>query len=311
MGDSTKLNKMVEELGFAVVHRPADYDEVVIKAASVNRAGIQLTGFLEYFDSDRVQLIGRLEMAYLQQFTAEERLEKFRALFARDIPVLICCHGIDILPECVEAARERGVALLSTERRTSDTIVRLVTYLKDRLAPTITRHGVLVEVYGEGVFITGESGLGKSEAALELVKRGHRLISDDAVEIKKTNDTTLVGSAPELIRNFIEIRGIGIVDVRQIFGASSVKRSERIDLVVALETWSEGTEYDRVGAETRYTELLGVKVPENRVPVRPGRNLAVIIEVAAMNNKQKRAGHNSGQEFNDRVESFFDNREKD
>ena len=307
---TVKLRSLVESVGMQIVNRPTNYDEIVISAQSINRPGIQLAGFYDYFDADRIQLMGKVETAYLQGFTTDVRREKLEKLMQQGIPALIVCHNVELMPECLEAARKYNVTLLKTKMRTEELMVIIVSFLKDKLAPRITRHGVLIEVYGEGVFITGESGLGKSEAALELIKRGHRLISDDAVEIKKTNSKTLVGSSPELIQNYIELRGIGVVDVRQIFGAHAVKRSERIDIIVALEEWDDNAFYDRIGAETKYTNILDVEIPTIQVPVRPGRNLAVIIEVAAMNNKQKRYGNDAAAAFSERIDKYFNNQEQ-
>ena len=305
-GNGMLLKKLVDEVGFQIVNRASDYETKTITTEVVNRPGLQLTGFYEHFDSDRIQIIGIIEMTYLRGFNTQIRRKKFDELFDSGIPVLIIAHEVEILPECLESAKEHDTTLLKSKRETSDLIVAMITRLKDGLAPRITRHGVLVEVHGEGMLILGDSGIGKSETAVELIKRGHRLVADDAVNIKKVNATTLIGSAPELIRYYIELRGVGVVDVRQIFGSGSVKLGEKIDIVVNLETWKDGASYDRIGAEMHYTEILGVKVPCITVPITPGRNLAVILEVAAMNNRQKRLGYNAAKNFSERIDQYFD-----
>ena len=300
------LKKLVEAIGLQIVNKSSDYETKRITTQVVNRPGLQLGGFYDFFDPDRMQIIGVAETAYLAQFTSEKRLEKFERFFESGIPALIIAHDSELMPECLEAAEKHDITLLKSPKETSELIVAIISKLKDELAPSVTRHGVFVEIYGEGLLITGESGIGKSEAAIELIKRGHRLISDDAVDIKRVDSTTLMGSAPELIRNYIELRGIGVVDVRRIFGMGSVKWSEKIDLVVQLETWKPETTYDRIGNEYHYVDILGVKVPHITIPIQPGRNLAVILEVAAMNNRQKRQGYDSAKEFSDRIDHYFD-----
>jgi len=300
------LKTLVDEIGFQIVNRSTDYESINITTQVINRPGLPLTGFYDYFSSDRIQIMGLLETAYLQGFNTETRRQRFIDLFKRRIPALIIAHDVDIMPECLEAAKEQDVTLLKSKKETSELTVAIITRLKDALAPRVTRHGVLVEVYGEGMLLLGESGLGKSEAAVELIKRGHRLVADDAVDIKKINSTTLIGTAPELIRYYIELRGIGVVDVRRIFGSGAVSLGEKINLIVNLELWKEGAFYDRVGADMQFTEILGVKVPSITVPITPGRNLAVILEVAAMNNRQKRLGSNSGRDFAEQVDRYFD-----
>ena len=301
-----KLKDLVEEIGLQIENRSSDYERKRITTQVINRPGLQLTGFYDYFDSDRIQIIGVAETAYLNQFTSEKRFEIFEKLFESGIPALIIAHDSELMPECLDAAKKHDMTLLKSPKETSELIVNAISKLKDVLAPTITRHGVFVEIYGEGLLIVGESGIGKSEAAIELIKRGHRLISDDAVDIKRVDSTTLMGSAPELIRNYIELRGIGVIDVRRIFGMGSVKWAEKIDLIVQLETWKPETQYDRIGSEYKYMDILGVKVPYITIPIQPGRNLAVILEVAAMNNRQKRQGYDSAKEFTDRIDHYFD-----
>lgn len=300
------LKTLVEEIGLQIVHKSTDYDTKLITNSVINRPGLQLAGFYDYFPPKNIQIIGKIENAYLMQFGSAERLQKFDRLFSTGIPALLIAHDTEILPECIEATKSHDITILKSQKETSELIVSMISRLKDELAPSITRHGVFVEIYGEGILIVGDSGIGKSEAAIELIKRGHRLIADDAVVIKRVDSKTLMGSAPELIRNYIELRGIGVVDVRRIFGLSSVKWSEKIDLIVQLETWKPGTEYDRIGNEYHYMDILDVKVPHITVPIQPGRNLAVILEVAAMNNRQKRQGYDSAKEFADRIDHYFD-----
>lgn len=300
------LKKLVEHVGFHVIHRSADFEDILITTRVLSRPGIQLTDYYNYFDNDRIQIIGIIETSYLKTFSSEKRRQKFEALFASGIPALVLGHNVEILPECMEAAQKYDVTLLRSDRETSELLVAVMTKLNDELAPTCMRHGVFVEVYGEGILLMGESGIGKSEAAIELIKRGHRLVADDAVNIKKRSSTMLIGTAPEIIRNYIELRGIGVVDVRRIFGTGAVKLEEKIDLVMNLENWRDGANYDRMGTDTQFTEILGVKLPCITVPITPGRNLAVIIEVAAMNNRQKRMGYDSAKDFSERIDRYFD-----
>lgn len=303
---SVKLKTLVERMKFHVVRLAADYENIEIKSVNIQRPGLQLAGFYDYFDPDRLELMGKIETAYLEQFNSKERKERFKMLMSHKIPALIICHDVDMMPECLEMAEKYDITLLKTEWDTSELLATMIGLLKEYLAPRITRHGVFVEVYGEGLLLLGESGVGKSEAAVELIKRGHRLIADDAVEIKRVDSNTLMGTAPELIRYYIELRGIGVIDVRRIFGSGAVKLSEKIDLVVNIEAWREGLTYDRLGANDQYTNILGVDVPFIKIPVKPGRNLAVILEVAAMNNRQKKMGYNSAREFNDSINRFFE-----
>ncbi|MBR1841774.1 MAG: HPr(Ser) kinase/phosphatase [Oscillospiraceae bacterium] len=300
------LKTLVEEIGLQIVHKSTDYDSKMITNSVINRPGLQLAGFYDYFPPKNIQIIGKIENAYLMQFSSADRLEKFDRLFSTGIPALLIAHDTEILPECLKATEIHDITILKSQKETSELIVSMISRLKDELAPSITRHGVFVEIYGEGILIVGDSGIGKSEAAIELIKRGHRLIADDAVVIKRVDSKTLMGSAPELIRNYIELRGIGVVDVRRIFGLSSVKWTEKIDLIVQLETWRPGTEYDRIGNEYHYMDILDVKVPHITIPIQPGRNLAVILEVAAMNNRQKRQGYDSAKEFAERIDHYFD-----
>ncbi|MBQ4533618.1 MAG: HPr(Ser) kinase/phosphatase, partial [Ruminococcus sp.] len=267
----------------------------------VNRPGHQLMGFYEYFNPERIQIIGKMEFAYLSTVDEKTRRERLQLLFAQRIPALIITRELPYFAEMLELAKEYDVPLLRSKESTSNFMSGLIAFLNLTLAPRITRHGVLIEIYGEGVFITGESGVGKSETAIELVKRGHRLVADDAVEIRKVSNISLVGSSPDNIRHFLELRGIGIINARRLFGIGAVKMTEKLDLVVELEQWNPEKVYDRMGVDTEYVSLLGVKVPSLTIPVKPGRNLAVILEVAAMNNRQKKMGYNAAQELLNRL----------
>ena len=296
---SVELGKIIEEFKLESVYVPDE--KVLIYKADVNRPGLQIAGFFDYFDSGRIQIFGMVENTYLADMSPEKRYESIKALFSTHIPAVIVTRNSTIHPEVLALAREYQIPLMRTVSSTSTFMSALIAFLNVELAPRITRHGVLVEVYGEGVLILGESGVGKSETAVELMKRGHRLVADDAVEIKKTSSKALVGSSPEIIRHFIEIRGIGIVDVKKIFGMGAVKDTEKIDLVIHLENWQNGKQYDRLGLVDEYKNILGIDVPSLTIPVRPGRNLAIIFEVAAMNNRQRRMGYNSAEELNKRI----------
>ena len=293
------LEKIIEEFKLEEICVPNK--KIKIETAEVNRPGLQIAGFFDYFEVRRLQIFGMVECTYLSGLTPEERYKSIDALFSRKIPAVIITRNQDVFPEVSELAEKHGVNVLTTSMSTSYFMSALIAFLNVELAPRITRHGVLVEVYGEGVLILGESGVGKSETAVELMKRGHRLVADDAVEIKKVSAKSLVGTSPEIIRHFIEIRGIGIVDVKKIFGMGAVKDTEKIDLVIHLEVWQKGKQYDRLGLVDEYTNILGIDVPSLTVPVRPGRNLAVIFEIAAMNNRQRRMGYNAAEELNNRI----------
>ena len=303
---SVKLGKLIEEFDLEVLRGVENYQDVLIQREDVNRPGLQLVGFFDYFDAKRMQLLGRVESTYLEQISSEERRKCFDAFLAHDIPALVITRGMEPFPELMEMAEKYDRTILRTQETTTAFMGALILALRNYLAPRITRHGVLVEVYGEGVLLLGESGVGKSETAIELVKRGHRLVADDAVEIKRVGVKRLVGSAPELIRHYIELRGIGVVDVQQLFGMSAVREDQDIDLVVSLEQWNDETMYDRLGLEELYTVILGVKVPALTVPVKPGRNLAIIVEVAAMNNRHKKMGYNAAQAFTQQINEHFD-----
>ncbi len=280
------LQRLIDEFKLENIYTPKDPNEIMIDENDVNRPGLQLMGFYEYFNPERIQIIGKMEFAYLSTIDEKTRRERLQRLFSQRIPALIITRELPYFPEMLELATEFEVPLLRSKESTSNFIAGLIAFLNLTLAPRITRHGVLIEIYGEGVFITGESGVGKSETAIELVKRGHRLVADDAVEIRKVSNISLVGSSPDNIRHFLELRGIGIINARRLFGIGAVKMTEKIDLVVELEQWDSEKIYDRMGVDTEFVNILGVKIPSLTIPVKPGRNLAVILEVAAMNNRQ-------------------------
>ncbi|MCI9513285.1 MAG: HPr(Ser) kinase/phosphatase [Oscillospiraceae bacterium] len=293
-----KLKKLVEHFQLKVLLAGADYEQAEIGIKDVNRPGLQFVGFFDYFDPRRLQVIGMAETKMLEGMTHERRAESFARLFDYDIPALVISRDLDCFPECMEMARKYRRTLLSTNDTTVVFTSKVIDYLNHELAATVTRHGVLLDIYGEGVMIIGDSGIGKSETAIELVKRGHRLVADDAVDIRRVSNQ-LIGKAPELIRHYIELRGIGIIDLQQLFGMSAVKLESQIDLVVEMEPWVEGKFYDRFGLDELSMNVLGVELPKVLVPVRPGRNLASIVEVAAMNNRHKRYGFNSAQQLAD------------
>ncbi|MDY3929337.1 MAG: HPr(Ser) kinase/phosphatase [Clostridia bacterium] len=295
------LYKVVDEFQFEKLYCSKDYEDISVSSSDINRPGLQLIGFYDYFDNNRIQILGKVELTYLEQFGYEERYKMLEKLFDSKVPAIIITRGMQIGPEMFELAEEYDMTLLRTEESTSSLMSALISYLNVQIAPRITRHGVLVEVYGEGILIMGESGVGKSEAAIELLKRGHRLVADDAVEIKRVSNKTLVGSSPDIIRHFVELRGIGVIDVKEIFGIGAVKDTESIDLVIHLEPWEEGKQYDRLGMVDEYTNIMGINIPSMTVPVKTGRNIAVIIEVASMNNRQKRMGYNAATELNNRL----------
>lgn len=304
---SVKLTDVVAEHGdLKVVYAANDYETKRIHTADLNRPGLQLIGFFDYYDPSRIQIMGKSETTFMQSKSRPSRLSTFGELMSRGCPAIIICHEQEILPECLEMARKYNVSILSTEVDTSEFYAQLIGTLRRRLAPRETCHGVLVEVHGEGMLITGDSGVGKSETALELIKRGHRLIADDAVEILRTSRSTLEGRAPEIIRNFMELRGVGVVDIQNLYGIGAVKPETRIDLVVSLELWDDKKHYDRLGIETHSTSILDVELPQVTIPVRPGRNLAVILELTAMNNRQKKAGYNAAEVLAQRVDAQVD-----
>lgn len=295
------LSKVVDDFQLEKLYESKNYDKVMIERSDVNRPALQIIGFFDYFDNKRIQILGKVELTYLEQFGYEKRYSLLEQLFSSGIPAIIITRSLQVGPEVFELAEKYDLTVLRTEDSTSNMMSALISYLNVQIAPRITRHGVLVEVYGEGILIMGDSGVGKSEAAIELLKRGHRLVADDAVEIKRVSNKTLVGSAPDIIRHFVELRGIGVIDVKEIFGIGAVKDTESIDLIIHLEQWVEGRQYDRLGMVEEYTNVMGINIPSMTVPVKIGRNIAVIIEVAAMNNRQKRMGYNAAQELNNRL----------
>ncbi len=295
------LGTIIDEKDLEVISAPDGYREIRVCMPDLNRPALQLSGFFDYFDPERIQILGMVEYTYLEKMHAEDRHTALRRLFNFKPVTVIVTRGMEIFPELLKCAGESGVPLLRSKEATSQFTSDLTLSLNVWLAPMTTLHGVLVEVYGEGVLLLGESGVGKSETAMELVKRGHRLVADDAVEIKKVSKKTLVGSSPDIIRHFIELRGIGVIDVKRIFGMGAVKDTENINLVINLELWQSGKQYDRLGIDTELTDIMGIKVPSLTIPVKPGRNLAIIIEVAAMNHRQKQMGYNAAEELNRRL----------
>jgi len=301
MGSGVSVATLVEDLRLAVVNKGADYEKAPVGIRDVNRPGLQLMGYFDYFDDRRLQVIGMAETKMLEGMTTQQREASFAALFSYSIPALVVSRDLDIYPECLAMARKYQRTLLHTADTTVVFTTKVIEYLTRVMAPTITRHGVLLSIYGEGVLITGESGIGKSETAIELVKRGHRLVADDAVEIRRVADQ-LIGKAPELIRHYIELRGIGVIDVQQLFGMSAVIAEAQVDMVVHMERWKADKFYDRFGLDEEKADILGLKIPLITVPVESGRNLAVIMEVAAMNNRHKKYGFNSAKKLEEELE---------
>ena len=300
---SVGLEKLVEKMELKNLTPDIDMTERVITVPDINRPALQLTGFFDHFDSERIQVIGYVEYTYLEKMPEERKEVIYEQLLSYDIPCLI--YSTKVYPDelMLKKANEKNIPVFATDKKTSAFMAEAIRWLNVELAPCISIHGVLVDVYGEGILITGESGIGKSEAALELIKRGHRLVSDDVVEIRKVSDVTLVGSAPDITRHFIELRGIGIIDVKTLFGVESVKDTQSIDLVIKLEEWDRDKEYDRLGLHEEYTEYLGNKVVCHSLPIRPGRNLAIIVEAAAVNHRQKKMGYNAAEELYKRVQA--------
>ncbi len=299
-----KLQTIVDKFSLEEIFSPADFSERYISRSDTSRPGLPLAGFFKDFENERIQIIGNMEHSYLSSLPLECRYASLENFFSRGVIMVIVTAGLPIFPEMEELAKRFDTPLYRSAMYTSKLVSALTAELNVLLAECITTHGVLVEVYGEGILIMGESGIGKSETAIELVKRGHRLIADDAVELKRVSDKTLVGSAPDLIKHYIELRGIGIVDVRRIFGMGAVKDTEKVDLVISFEPWDSEKVYERFGLDAEYTDIMGIKIPSITIPVKPGRNLAVIIEIAAMNNRQKKMGYNTAEEFNKRLMEF-------
>ena len=300
---NVSLKKLTEKVSLDVVYTPKGLEEINVEIAEVNRPGLFLAGYYDYFDKLRLQILGLAEMNFLSGLSAEKRYERLDQLFSQQPPAVIVCRSEELepFPEMLELAQKHGVALLRSNEMTCTLMGSLISVLNLELAPRITRHGVLVEVYGEGILILGDSGVGKSETAIELVKRGHRLIADDAVELRKVSSSKIMGMAPENIRHFIELRGIGIINVARLFGIGAVKNSVEVEMVIELEAWDRTKNYDRTGLESNTYDILGVKVPSMLIPVMPGRNLAVILETAAINNRQKEMGYNAAQELLNRL----------
>ncbi|MBQ9742815.1 MAG: HPr(Ser) kinase/phosphatase [Ruminococcus sp.] len=294
---SVSLAKVIKEGGLEAFYMPRDPEEINIVSMDILRPGLELTGYMEFFDENRIIIFGVTEFSYLSQFDEEKQFEIIDRLFCKCPPAIIIARDLTPSDAIRKSAENNGVPILRSAETTSSISASLITFLNAVLAPRITRHGVLVEVYGEGVLLIGDSGVGKSEIAVELIKRGHRLIADDAVEIRRVSNRTLVGSSPENIRHFIELRGIGIINARRIFGMGAVKLTEKIDMVINMEQWDTEKVYDRIGMDNTYTEIMGIQVPIMTIPVKPGRNLAIIIEAAAMNNRQKKMGYNAAQEL--------------
>lgn len=295
------LQKIITEQELKIEYTPDDPAKIMICSSDVNRPGLALAGFFDHFDPKRVQVIGNAEAMFLKKMPEDVRRSRITDFLNRNPVALVVAHGNQLDPMLKELCEYFEVPLCSTDANTSEFIASLIAWLHVQLAPQITRHGVLVEVYGEGLFITGDSGVGKSETAIELIKRGHRFIADDAVELRKVSAKSIIGSAPDLIKYYIELRGIGIVDVRRLFGMGSVRETEKIDMIINLEPWVQGKVYDRMGLETEYTDIMGIKIPTTTIPVKPGRNLAVVLEIAAMNNRQKKMGYNTAEEFNQKL----------
>lgn len=294
---SVPLSDIVNDLNLSEVYTAENYKDIKITTVEINRPGLELTGYFEFFDNKRIQVLGNTEFSYLGRFGSEAQRMVIDSIFSFGPPAVIICRDIEPSTAILESAKLHKVSIFSSDDNTSDLTALLVHYLNNALAPRITRHGVLVEVYGEGCLLIGDSGVGKSETAMELIKRGHRLVADDAVEIRRTSATTLIGQSPANIRHFIELRGIGIINARKLFGMGAVKMQEKIDMVINLELWDSAKVYDRMGLDNEYMDILGVEVPTLTIPVKPGRNLAVIIEVAAMNNRQKKMGYNAAQDL--------------
>jgi len=299
------LKTLVEDFSIEVVFAASDYEHIQLTVEDISRPGLQIAGYMDHFEPMRLQVIGNVEASYLQKLTEQSRAVALDRLLSYKVPAILIARNIPIDPLFIKMAQKHNVTVLRTGEATSTIISSIIAYLRAKLAPRITRHGVLMEVYGEGVLLIGESGIGKSEAAVELLKRGHRLIADDAVEIRKIAENSLVGSAPDLIRNYIELRGIGIINVAKLFGVGAVKAENEINLVVNIVSWDPQQVYDRLGLDNQNIELLGVQIPMITIPIKPGRNLAVILEVAAMNNRQKKMGHNAALEFTEQIDRHY------
>ena len=302
---SVPLTTLVKEFELEVAYKSSDYEAIQLTVADVSRPGLQLAGYFDHFEPMRLQVVGNVEVSYLQKLSDTERYMTLDRYYAYKFPALLVTRYNSLDSICLELAQKHNITILRCHEVTSTIVSEIIAYLAAELAPRITRHGVLMEVYGEGILLLGESGMGKSETAVELLKRGHRMIADDAVEIRKVSGSTLIGTAPNLIRNYVELRGIGIVNVAKLFGMGAVKSENEINLVVNVVPWNNHEAYDRLGLEEQYMDILGVQVPMNTIPITPGRNLAVILEVAAMNNRQRKMGYNHAKEFTDQIDSHF------
>ncbi len=308
---SVSLTRIIDKMKLENLTPDIDVKSIRITQPDINRPALQMTGFFEHFDATRLQVIGFVEYTYMEGLSDERKREIYGKLMSYAVPAVVFCRELKPDPIFIEIATAHQIPILSTKKSTSSFMAEIIRWLNVKLAPCISVHGVLMDVYGEGVMITGESGIGKSEAALELIKRGHRLVTDDVVELRKVSDDTLIGSAPDITKHFIELRGIGIVDVKALFGASSVKDTQQIDLVINLEDWDKDKEYDRLGLEENYTEYLGNKVVCHNIPIRPGRSLAIICESAAVNHRQKKMGYNAAQELYARVQKSLAKKRED
>ena len=308
---SVSVSELIDKLKLVNLTPDINVEDIKINQPDINRPALQLAGFLEHFETGRVQIIGFVEYTYMNKLDESVKTERYEHVLCDDTPCYVFCRDLQPDELFLEIARDHNVAVLMSHKSTSNLMAEIIRWLNVKLAPCISVHGVLVDVYGEGVLITGESGIGKSEAALELVKRGHRLVSDDVVEIRKVSDDTLIGTAPDITRHLIELRGIGIVDVKMLFGVSSVRETQSIDLVIRLEEWDKDKDYDRIGLEEEYTEYLGNKVVCHSIPIRPGRNLAIITESAAVNFRQKKMGYNAAQELYSRFQNSLKTREEE
>jgi len=306
---SVKLTKLVDEFSLEGIVVPDNINDIVVTRSDVSRPGLPLCGYFEYFEGGRIQIMGRMEISFIESLSPEKRIEALSNFLSKGVVCVVVTAGLDVCEDLVDLCKEYNTPMYRTTNDTSNFTAALIASLNIHLAERITLHGVLIEVYGEGILLLGDSGMGKSETAIELVKRGHRLIADDSVDIKRVSAKTLVGSAPEIIRHYVEMRGIGIVDIRRIFGMGAIKLSEKIDLIINIEDWEKGKVYERLGLVDTYTDILGIKIPSITVPVTPGRNLAVIIEIAAMNNRQKRMGYNTAEEFNKKLISMYEESE--
>ncbi len=308
---SVSLELIIEKMKLKNLTPELQTKDIKITQPDINRPALQLSGYFEHYEATRIQVIGFVEYTYMEGMSEEQKETNFTKLLSHDIPCIVFCRDLQPDPMFLKIACEQNVVILSTSKATSPFMAEIIRWMNVKLAPCISVHGVLVDVYGEGVLITGESGIGKSEAALELIKRGHRLVTDDVVQIRKVSDDTLIGDAPDITKHFIELRGIGIVDVKTLFGVSSVKDTQGIDLVIRLEDWDKEKEYDRLGLEEEYIEYLGNKVVCHSIPIRPGRNLAIICEAAAVNHRQKKMGYNAAQELYTRVQNSLAKRKEE